>query len=76
MNDLKNEAHEFVGDERVEAINKACAFFGVDDESALSISGYEAGAVYGLATRTVIVAVPKGAARPAPARSRDDGGRS
>ena len=75
MNDLKNEVHEFVGDGRDDAVNKACAFFGVDDESALSISGYEAGAVYGLATRTVIVAVPKGAARPAPARSRNDAGR-
>ena len=69
---MKNEAREFVGDERDEAVNKACAFFGVDDESALSISGYEAGAVYGLATRTVIVAVPKGSAKPAPARSRSD----
>jgi len=75
VNDMKNEAHEFVADGRDEAVGKACAFFGVDDESALSISGYEAGAVYGLATRTVIVAVPKGAARPAPARSRNDAGR-
>ena len=75
MNDLKNEAHEFVADGRDEAISKACAFFGVDDESALAISGYEPGAVYGLAARTVIVAVPKGAAKPAPARSRNDSGR-
>ncbi len=75
MNDVKNEVHEFVADGRDEAINKACAFFGVDDESALVISGYEAGAVYGLAARTVIVAVPKGAAKSAPARSRNDSGR-
>jgi len=75
VNDVKNEAREFVGEGRDEAVNKACAFFGVDDESALSISGYEAGAVYGLATRTVIVAVPRGGARPAPARSRTDAGR-
>jgi predicted RNA-binding protein Jag len=72
---MKNEAHEFVGDGRDEAVSKACVFFGVDDESALSISGYEAGAVYGLATRTVIVAVPKGGAKPVPARSRNDAGR-
>ena len=65
--DVKNEAHEFVGDGRDEAISKACAFFGVDDETALTISGYEAGAIYGLATRTVIVAIPKGAK---PARIR------
>ncbi|MCH7598407.1 MAG: hypothetical protein IH973_01510 [Myxococcales bacterium] len=72
MYDVKNEAREFVGDERSEALNKACQFFGVDDASALVISGFEAGAVYGLATRTVIVAVPKGGARSAPARSRND----
>ena len=72
MYDVKNEAREFVGDERSEALNKACQFFGVDDASALVISGFEAGAVYGLTTRTVIVAVPKGGARPAPARSRND----
>ena len=59
MYDVKNEAREFVGDGRDEAINKACQFFGVVDESALAISGFEAGAIYGLATRTVIVAVPK-----------------
>jgi spoIIIJ-associated protein len=75
VSDVKNEVHEFVADERDEAINKACAFFGVDDESALTISGYEPGAVYGLAARTVIVAVPKGAAKSAPARSRNDSGR-
>ncbi len=75
MYDVKSETREFVGDERDEAVKKACAFFGVDDESALEISGYEAGAVYGLATRTVIVAVPKGAAKPAPSRSRNDAGR-
>ncbi len=72
MNDVKSEAREFVGKGRDEAVGKACAFFGVDDESALSISGYEAGVVYGLATRTVIVAVPKGGAKPAPARSRNE----
>jgi len=74
VNDVNNGAREFVGDGRDEAINKACAFFGVDDESALEISGYEAGAIYGLATRSVIVAIPKGA-KPAPSRSRDEAGR-
>ena len=74
MNDVKNDAREFVGDGRDEVIDKACQHFGVDDESALEISGFEAGAVYGLATRTVIVAVPKGRARPE--RSRSDSGRS
>ncbi len=75
MSDAHNGAREFVGEGRDEAISKACVFFGVDDESALAISGYEAGSIYGLATRTVIVAIPKGSARPAPARARDDAGR-
>ncbi len=75
MNDVKNDVCEFVGDGRDEAIGKACQHFGVDDESALEISGFEAGAVYGLAARTVIVAVPKGRARPARERSRGDTGR-
>jgi len=79
VNDAKNDVREFVGDGRDEAIGKACQHFGVDDESALEISGFEAGAVYGLATRTVIVAVPKGRARPERSRSdsgrRDEGGR-
>jgi predicted RNA-binding protein Jag len=73
VNDAKNDVCEFVGDGRDEAIGKACQHFGVDDESALEIAGDEAGAVYGLAPRTVIVAVPKGSARPE--RSRSDSGR-
>ena len=76
MYDVKNEAREFVGDGRDEAINKACQFFGVVDESALAISGFEAGAIYGLATRTVIVAVPKSGVKSASAQSRNDAGRS
>lgn len=76
MYDVKNEAHEFVADGRSEAVDKACQFFGVADESALAISGFETGAVYGLATRTVIVAVPKSGAKSRPARSRNDAGRS
>jgi len=75
VNDTKNDAREFVGYEREEAIGKACQYFGVDDVSALEISGFKPGAVYGLATRTVIVAVPKGRARSAPERPRGDSGR-
>ena len=75
MNDVKSDAREFVGDGRDEAIGKACQYFGVDDASALEISGFEAGAIYGLARRTVIVAVPKGRAKSAPERSRGDSGR-
>ena len=31
MYDVKNDAREFVGDGRDEAVNKACQFFGVVD---------------------------------------------
>ena len=33
MYDLKNEAHEFVGESNEEAIAKATSFFGVDREA-------------------------------------------
>ncbi len=78
MSNSSNEAREFVGDGREEAIGKACRHFGVDDESALQISGFSAGTVYGLGKRAVIVAVPKGYARPERSRgdsSRRDSGR-
>jgi len=73
VSNSSNEAREFVGDGRAEAISKACEHFGVDDKSALEISGFSAGTVYGLGKRTVIVAVPKGYARSE--RSRSDSGR-
>lgn len=77
MYDARMEPREFVGASRGEAVAKACAHFGAD-ESALKISAPEAGEVYGLATRTVIVAIPADAAearRSAPPRSgRDEGG--
>ena len=79
MYDAKTEAREFVGDEREEVIEKACQFFGVEADE-LSISGFEAGQVYGLAARTVIVAVPKNRRSSAQqpqgdAPRRDEGGR-
>ena len=64
MYDAKTEAREFIGAEREEAIEKACRFFGID-ANELSISGFEAERVYGLATRTVIVAAPKNRKSPA-----------
>jgi spoIIIJ-associated protein len=57
--DPKNETHEFTDVGRSEAIAKACEFYGVGEDQ-LEIGGYAEGAVYGLATRAVIVAVPKG----------------
>lgn len=74
MYDVKSEAHEFVGARRQEAIEKACQFYGVD-ESALVISEFGPGVVYGLAARTAIVAVPRDRAKSAPQRSRGEGAR-
>ena len=53
MYDPKNEAHEFTDVGRGEAVAKACEFYGVEADQ-LEIGGYAEGAVYGLATRTVI----------------------
>jgi predicted RNA-binding protein Jag len=78
--DTKNDSHEFVGTNRQDAIEQACQFFEMD-AAELSISGFDDGSIYGLATRTVIVAIPKNrkASAPAPRRSDaprgDEGGR-
>lgn len=55
MYDRRSELHEFVADRREAAIEKACKFFGVGPD-ALEIGDSEAGHVYGLGGRTVIVA--------------------
>jgi spoIIIJ-associated protein len=74
VSDIKNEAHEFVGSGRDEAVRKACQYFGVEDESALVISGFQPGTVSGLAGRALVVAVPKGRAGAAPQRARGESG--
>jgi len=61
MYETRNEAREFVGATQSEAVAKACAFFGTD-ESGLRVRLPDAGEVYGLAARVVIVAMPSGAA--------------
>jgi predicted RNA-binding protein Jag len=74
MYDAGNEAHEFVGADRDEAIAKACQFFRLDVD-ALAIHELDAREVYGLGSRTVIVCVPlnrKAPAREARARSAGD----
>ena len=73
MYDDKNERKEFVADDKAEAVAKACEFFGVG-EDALEIGGFESGAVYGLASRTVIVAALKDRTPPAPGGGDRDGG--
>lgn len=55
MYDARNEPHEFVGQDREEAVGKACKFFGVDRD-ALRISELRAGEVFGLGSRSVVVA--------------------
>lgn len=76
MYDPKNEAHEFTDVGRDEAITSACQFYNVEADE-LEISGFPDGAVYGLSTRTVIVAVPKGRAQTrSRSEFREDGDRS
>jgi len=59
--ETRNEAREFVGATQSEAVAKACAFFGTD-ESGLRVRLPDAGEVYGLAARVVVVAMPSGSA--------------
>lgn len=64
MYDAKNEAHEFVGSDRAEAVAKAARFFDLGEDE-LAVSDLSAAGVYGLGGRTLIVALPRGARRPA-----------
>jgi spoIIIJ-associated protein len=80
MYDARNEAHEFVADNRDEAVRKACDFFGVET-GALTIGEFPEGEVYGLGGRAVIVAALRDRKPPSPGRGsgregrRDEGGR-
>ncbi len=74
MYDSKSEANEFVGDDRADAVAKACRFFSVE-ESDLKIHQPEPTSIFGLGARTVVVAVPKNAKPPAPGGGGSDGGR-
>jgi spoIIIJ-associated protein len=68
--DPRTEPHEFVGEGRDEAIQRASKFFGIEAEE-LAISEFGAGDVYGAGGRCVIVAFPRSAPRPRPG---SDGG--
>jgi len=71
--DPKQEPHEFVAENREAALEKARAFFGLPADQLL-VHEHAAGEVYGLAGRSVVVAVPRD--RKPPQRSeRDSGGR-
>jgi spoIIIJ-associated protein len=68
----RNEPHEFIGADRDEAIGKACEFFRTGVE-ALAIHEPDPREIYGLGSRTVIIAAPLD--RKAPAREpRERGG--
>jgi len=58
MYEPSNDPHEFVGAARAEAVSKACQFFRVT-EDALEIFELDPSDVYGLGSRTVVVAVPR-----------------
>ena len=66
MYEPTNEPREFLGQSRAEAVAKAQEFFGLK-EDALLITELRASDVYGLAGRSVVVAVPRERA-PRPAR--------
>lgn len=65
MYDLRSEPNEFIGEDRAEAVAKACRFFEVE-ESELKINQPDEGEIYGLGTRAVIVAYLPGRRGQAP----------
>jgi spoIIIJ-associated protein len=72
--DAKNEAHEFMGAGRDEAVEKASEFFGIP-QGDLVIYSMPAGEVYGCGGRSVVVAVPRDRKPPDPSGSRGGGRR-
>lgn len=60
MYDATGEANEFIGDDRAEAVAKACRFFGVE-ESELKLVIPEAGEIFGSGARSIVVALPQNA---------------
>jgi len=74
MYNAKQEPNEFVGDDRDEAVGKACRFFGVSEDD-LKIVSPPRDEVLGSGTRMVLVAVPKDAKPIAQSGSSDRGDR-
>ena len=72
MYDSTSEAREFVGENREEAVGKACSFFGLQ-ETELQLREPRDGEVYGLGGRAVVVAIPQNAAS-RPRQRPDEGG--
>jgi len=75
MYDPASEAHEFIGRDRTEALEKAVAFFGVS-ETELAVADIDPGQVSGLGTRAALVAYRRDAGPPSqrPSERRDRGG--
>jgi spoIIIJ-associated protein len=61
--DAMQEAHEFIGRDRAEALGKAIAFFGVPEEE-LAVADVDATGVSGLGTRFALVAYRRSAGPP------------
>ena len=74
MYDSRNEPHEFVAEDREEAIAKACEFFGLSQQE-LAIAELQTGEVFGLANRVAVVAVPRDRKPPAGGGGRGEGRR-
>lgn len=77
MYDMKSEPNEFVGEDRAEAVAKACRFFDVKEDE-LTINEPEVGFIFGAGNRSVIVAHITGRRSSAPRerdRDRDRGDR-
>ena len=72
MYDAKNEPNEFVGDDREEAVGKACRFFGTE-EADLKIVDAPGEDIFGSGARVIVVAVPKNA-KPIPQSDSGDRG--
>ena len=74
MYDPKNEAHEFVGADLAEAVEKACRHFQASQEE-LEIADLSGRDVFGLAGRALVVALPRGARSRPPAPRGEPRGR-
>ena len=69
MYDPTEEAHEFFGATRKEAVAKACSFYG-REEGELDLHEFDQSEVSGLGARALVVAIPKGISPPGRGEAR------